>query len=422
MYFFKLSLFFTFFLCSSLVVSRTTKVDPFAKSIKGVRRCGSHSTKEQREASRNRFINDNLAPRSAHNVSSSEIKVYFHVIAANKTEEGGWVSDKQIHRQIQVLNEDYNYTGISFKLVNTTRTINKKWFEWVGSDDDIEATMKDKLRVGGPAGMNVFSVGLIEREFAGYLGFATMPENYKEYLQYDGIFLNQASFPDGALEKFDMGKTLTHEAGHWLGLYHTFDTDDDTHVPHIGSLPPPQPPPPNRKIRQSHMFILPPETGNRRPLSTPCAPPHSSSYPGRPKTYRRTIPLHQRHCPLPSRSGNPPRMGPTGQIDLLPEPPIIVSLNDMPPTTPHNTIPYLVAQPRSFIRGECDEGDQVDDTPPEAEPAFGCPIGRDSCKGGQRDAVHNFMNYGDDYCLTDFTEGQIKRMKEQIRTYRGIYV
>ena len=42
---------------------------------------------------------------------------------------GGNVADSQIAEQIAVLNADYAKTGLSFKLTNTTRTVNKSWFQ-----------------------------------------------------------------------------------------------------------------------------------------------------------------------------------------------------------------------------------------------------------------------------------------------------
>ncbi|NJL29566.1 MAG: zinc metalloprotease [Thermoanaerobaculia bacterium] len=66
----------------------------------------------------------------------------------------------------------------------------------------------------------------------------------------------------------------------------------------------------------------------------------------------------------------------------------------------------------------CDGGDEVSDTAAEAEPAFGCPIGRDTCLGDGPDPVTNFMDYSDDACMDHFTRGQRKRIDREVRTFR----
>lgn len=63
-------------------------------------------------------------------------------------------------------------------------------------------------------------------------------------------------------------------------------------------------------------------------------------------------------------------------------------------------------------------GDRVDDTPSEAQPAYGCPIGRDTCSGGGSDPVENFMDYSDDACMNHFTPGQSLRMGTLTDLYR----
>jgi hypothetical protein len=73
----------------------------------------------------------------------------------------------------------------------------------------------------------------------------------------------------------------------------------------------------------------------------------------------------------------------------------------------------------TFEGGCTGAGDRVDDTPAERSPAFGCPWGRDSCRGVPRvDPITNFMDYTEDWCMNEFTEGQGARMRRQYNSYR----
>jgi hypothetical protein len=73
----------------------------------------------------------------------------------------------------------------------------------------------------------------------------------------------------------------------------------------------------------------------------------------------------------------------------------------------------------TFENGCSAPGDYVDDTPYEASPAFGCQEGRDTCPGPGLDPVHNWMDYSDDPCLTEFTTGQDARMDDIVPVYRA---
>ncbi len=72
------------------------------------------------------------------------------------------------------------------------------------------------------------------------------------------------------------------------------------------------------------------------------------------------------------------------------------------------------------FEGGCSRtNDLIADTSPEASPAFGCPIGRNSCRSTRvGDPIFNFMDYTDDACMNNFTRLQFVRMDDQHLQYR----
>lgn len=216
------------------------------------------------------------------------INVYFHVIRRGSGISNGDVPDTMIADQLAVLNGAFANTGWSFNLVGTTRTTNSTWFNGCGTSST-ESTMKRRLRRGSADDLNIYTCN----PSGGLLGWATFPSSYTSRPQDDGVVLLYQTLPGGVAVPYAEGDTATHEVGHWMGLYHTF----------------------------------------------------------------------QGGC-----NGN---------------------------------------------------GDFVSDTPAEKSAAFGCPIGRDSCRNKPGlDPVENFMDYTDDACMDHFTVGQDSRMDTQFTTYR----
>jgi hypothetical protein len=68
--------------------------------------------------------------------------------------------------------------------------------------------------------------------------------------------------------------------------------------------------------------------------------------------------------------------------------------------------------------GGCSRGDEVADTPDEASPDYDCTEGRDTCPSPGLDPIHNYMDYSDDLCLTEFSDGQRDRMVSSWAEYR----
>ncbi|MER5318630.1 zinc metalloprotease [Streptosporangium roseum] len=73
----------------------------------------------------------------------------------------------------------------------------------------------------------------------------------------------------------------------------------------------------------------------------------------------------------------------------------------------------------TFEKGCEAPGDGVADTAPQGRPTEGCPARKDTCKGGEPDPIHNFMDYSHDRCMSEFTTGQAARMHEMWAAYRA---
>lgn len=232
---------------------------------------------------------------------SVTIATVFHVITAKPLTAAQTARYEQlIAAQVRVLNDAYSGqraakgspdTPFRFALAHTTYTVNPAWTSLsYGTKETREA--KSALHEGEASTLNIYAVDLGDN----LLGYATFPQSGRGQLSQDGVVILNETMPDGTVDLYNQGDTATHEVGHWLGLFHTF----------------------------------------------------------------------QGGCHGP--------------------------------------------------------GDYVTDTPAEALPAFECEAdaGRDSCPDEPRlDPIHNFMDYTEDSCMTQFTAGQVRRMSNSWEAFRA---
>jgi hypothetical protein len=213
------------------------------------------------------------------------VPVQFQVITT--ATGAGNVTDQQIADQLAVLNAAYAGSGFQFSLRGTTRTRNTTWYNGCAKSS-VERSMKRALAVDPAHTLNFYSCGL----GSGLLGYATFPNYYAEASYMHGVVVLNQSLPGGTATNYNGGDTGTHEVGHYLGLYHTF-------------------------------------------------------------------------------------------------------------------------------QGGCaDPGDYAADTPAEETPAFGCPVGRDTCPSEGLDPITNFMDYTYDSCMNTFSTDQRIRAQEVVAAFR----
>jgi uncharacterized protein (TIGR03382 family) len=160
------------------------------------------------------------------------IPVVFHIV--KKTDGTGDIPDALIHSQMEVLNEDFNALAgtpggmgtpgrIRFVLATTDpmgqpttgirRVTNDAYFA-DGSG------MRTALRWDTRRYLNIYT-----NNPEGLLGYASFPQS-SAGTATDGVVLNYTTVgrnaPMGG--HYDQGRTATHEVGHYLGLYHTFQS------------------------------------------------------------------------------------------------------------------------------------------------------------------------------------------------------
>lgn len=164
-------------------------------------------------------------------VGSFRIPVVVHVITRNNGT--GYISDEMVQSQIDVLNEDFLALPGSLGSPGTdcnielylatidpdgyptngiTRSVSNSWYNDRGN-------YKNALSWDTNRYLNIYT-----NTAGGYLGYAYIPNGGGIVgSKNDGVVINWQAFGrNSPYAPYDLGRTTTHEVGHYLGLYHTF--------------------------------------------------------------------------------------------------------------------------------------------------------------------------------------------------------
>eukprot|EP00039_Didymoeca_costata_P010142 m.136017 g.136017 ORF g.136017 m.136017 type:complete len:957 (+) comp14721_c0_seq3:106-2976(+) len=186
------------------------------------RSCGTHDP----DAQERMFINDQVQEfrvsdgELGHVSTKLLLKVVFHVI--HKSDGTGKLSASVLKQQIAVLNEAFqgSYSdntldsNLRFHLSKTNYISNDEWFSRCKSSS---YTFRPEYNEDSKKFINIYSCS-----GDGYLGWTWLPWSHAEGDSKQALIINYQAFPGGAQSKYNLGYTIVHEMGHYLGLLHTF--------------------------------------------------------------------------------------------------------------------------------------------------------------------------------------------------------
>lgn len=157
-------------------------------------------------------------PTAVPGAGSIVIDTYVNIICDDTGANCAGTED-QVLEQVQVLNSAFIVNSpYQFQLVGQIRQFNNSAWLSAGPGSTAERSMKSALRQGGRGALNMY----VSDPGGGLLGWATFPSSYDGNPLNDGVVVLGGSLPDGDAAPYNQGDTGTHEVGHWLGLYHTF--------------------------------------------------------------------------------------------------------------------------------------------------------------------------------------------------------
>ena len=167
------------------------------------------------------------APEPAPTGTIIRIPVVFHVVYNTAAQN---VSDAMINEQLRVLNED-------FRKQNADAANTPSLFASLDADSEIEFTLggitrtftnvtsfssNDAVKYTNQGGRDAWDASKYMNFWvcnlgSGLLGYAQFPGGNAAT---DGIVCLYSSLPGGTAGNYNLGRTATHEVGHWMNLRH----------------------------------------------------------------------------------------------------------------------------------------------------------------------------------------------------------
>eukprot|EP01032_Pedospumella_encystans_P016951 gene16951-19317_t len=177
-------------------------------------RCRTADLSEEERASREAMMS--TMPVFMVNPNKKVVRAYLHIITDSKG--FGNIPVSAIDEQMIVLNKAVKGSSIQFELSGTAVIANDNWYN-AKMYSDAEKQMKMALRRGGYNDLNIYTTAQSDNT----LGWGTYPGNVGSVFDQDGVVVDFRTFPGGSFAPYNLGQTVSHEVGHWLGLQHTFN-------------------------------------------------------------------------------------------------------------------------------------------------------------------------------------------------------
>jgi hypothetical protein len=183
-------------------------------------RCGTYDLKPSSGVNKAMWPKSVLLPD--YLLKNFLIPLQIHII--KESSQDNFVTKKHLDEQLKLLNEAYEPVKIQFYIEAVSDTVQQEWY--LAWPDYKNAQRKEHAENMAKAmhKNQENAINIYISNPTGLWGFASFPWSDEYMTPFDNIIIAYSSLPGYYSEdgiKME-GKTLIHEMGHFLGLWHTF--------------------------------------------------------------------------------------------------------------------------------------------------------------------------------------------------------